>query len=298
MKKRNLTLLRPLLGVLVALVLGTVIYFTGENESPKATPSDPSSQEDASFELTFIDVGAGDSALLVCDGEAMLIDAGDSEHGDAVADCLKEHGITELKYVVATHPHADHIGGMKKALKKVDTVTNFLMPNAYNNTATYEKLLDYLEEREIGITVPEIGDTFSVGSAVFTVLSQQDHTYTDDLNDYSIVLMATYANRRILLSGDTGVEPQNEMMLAFDLACDVYKVAHHGSYYNNSAVWLDALSPAYAVISADGVSNKHPSESTLSLLAEREVTVYRTDKAGNVTLSITPSGKMIFHTEK
>ena len=296
MKKRVLwTVLRVAAIAFFLAVIGFLIYRVAnkKEEKPQSVVSG-----DTAFSLTFVDVGEGDCMLLVCDNEAMLIDAGDEDHAGAVTRCLAEHNVTRLAYVLATHPHADHIGGMKKVLKKVDEVGQFLMPNVSHDTATYEKLLDTLEEREIPVSVPSVGDKYTVGSATLTVLSPREHVYKDDLNDYSVVVMVEYVGKKILLSADTGPEPQNEMMLAGDLSCDVYKVAHHGSYYNNSPLWLDALSPRYAVISCDGKGDNHPSGETVAMLRERGADVYRTDQSGNVTLLIDPLGNITFTTEK
>lgn len=303
-KKKTLTTFLLLFLLTATFAIATSLWygkgcpdlFSGLTESGQGSSSEQTG-ETPSFEVVFLDVGQGDSQLVLCDGQAMLIDTGVSDAANDVLDCLHDHGITTLDYLVLTHPHADHIGGANILLENTD-VQHVLMPDAVNNTSTYEKTLDAIEAKSLPVTIPEVGHTFSLGSALCTVLSPQAHGYEDDLNDYSLVLMVEYAGRKILFTGDTGREPQREMMDAFDLSCDVYKVAHHGSYENNHADWIEALSPTYAVISCDGVSYEHPHEGTVDNLDASGVITYRTDQVGTVTLTVTSSGEMDIQTEK
>lgn len=304
-RQRKRLCLGILLGALTTFLAAAVGWWYGEGcpdlyrnaSTSSSTASSAVSSEDAPFQAVFLDVGPGDSQLILCDGHTMLIDTGEHEAVHEVLSCLRERGITSLDYLVLTHPHSDHIGGAADLLDSI-SVKNVLMPDAVHNTSAFEKTLEALEQKDLSVTVPHAGDTFSLGEAVCRVLSPQDHVYEDDLNDYSLVLMVEYAGRRLLFTGDTGPEPQQEMMDAFDLSCDVYKVAHHGSYYNNQLDWLTALSPAYAVISCDGVSYEHPHEGTLSNLEQVGAQVYRTDRSGTVALFISSTGRMSFQTEK
>lgn len=305
-KRLRLGILFGVLTTFLALAVGwwygegcPDLYHNGSSAVSESSSdvSTPISSEDAPFQVVFLDVGQGDSQLILCDGYTMLIDAGEHESASTVLNGLYRRGITTLDYLVLTHPHSDHMGGAREVLKNM-TVKNLLMPDAVTNTSTYEKTLDAIEKAGLSVTVPAVGDTFSLGGATCQVLSPQDHEYEDGLNDHSLVLMVEYAGRKVLFTGDTGPVPQKEMMAAFDLTCDVYKVAHHGSYYNNQQDWLAALSPAYAVISCDGVSYEHPHEGTLRNLNDAGVTCYRTDRSGQVTLLVSSTGEMAFETEK
>lgn len=280
---------------LIALIIG--VYggglLSGEQSSINSggTPADDSS----ALTVVFIDVGQGDSELIICDGKAMLIDAGVAGAADDVLDALEEYGVTELEYVVATHPHADHIGGMRKVIKETD-VKHVLMPDVTHDSSTFEKLLLMIEQKGLEIDVPQPGDSFTLGSAQCTVLAPIGSEYSD-LNDYSIVIMVEFAGRRVLFSGDSDRPSHGEMMQKWtDLSADVYKVAHHGSADNNTLDWISAISPAYAVISCDGVSYNHPHEETLVNLDAADVTIYRTDKDGSVTLTVDSAGEMKFET--
>ncbi len=284
--------------LMVSALLTAVVFLSGCFDFSSLFPPRGGMPSDSSSSLTvvFIDVGQGDSELIICDGKAMLIDAGVSDAADDVSECLSSYGITELEYLVATHPHSDHIGGMSKVIGGV-TVNNVLMPDVVHDTATFEKLLDMIEFKGLEIETPSPGDSFNLGSALCTVLAPQSGNYSD-LNDYSLVIRVEFAGRSVLFTGDTGKKPQGEMLDAgFDVSADVYKVAHHGSADNNLEDWVSAVSPEYAVISCDGKSYNHPHDETLDVLTKYGVKTYRTDRDGSVTLTIDSSGNMIFKTD-
>lgn len=233
----------------------------------------------------FIDVGQGDSTLIICAGEAMLVDGGPGSAGSTVPDYLKKFDIKTLKYVVATHPHEDHIGGLSNVFKDFE-VENILMPDATANTAVFEKLLDAIENEGIGITVPQVGDKFKLGTAEITILSPSEEY--SDLNDSSIVFMISFDGRNLLFTGDVGAQPANKLLeQKVDISADIYKVAHHGSAKNNSEKFIKAVNPAYSVIScAAGNSYGHPHKEVLERLTAVNSNIYRTDKNGTVVIYV------------
>ncbi len=289
---------KPPIALFVCLLVLTVLaaavavwYGQGRPDlypaSSSAVPSSPG--DDSDFSVTFVDVGQGDCALVQCDGQYMLIDTGVKEAEKQVLNALYNRGITTLDYLVLTHPHADHIGNGAAVIRNMN-VKQVLMPDAAHNTSTFEKLLSAMEKKGLTATVPEIGETFSLGSATCRVLRSVSCTDEDNLNDASLVLTVEYAGRRVLFAADAGTLAQKDMMDAFDLSADIYKVAHHGSTYDNSLSFLQAISPTYAVISCDGQGSQHPHPDTITRLTDIGAAVYRTDRDGSVTLSISPEG--------
>ena len=236
---------------------------------------------EGTLEVHFIDVGQGDCTLITCDGEAMLIDAGNNDKGTTVQAYLQGQGIEELEYVIGTHPDADHIGGMDVVLYKFDVLT-VLFPDIDSDTATWRDVLDTMEERGYARTDAAAGDTYPLGSAEFTVISPaQDYT---DTNDMSVVIRLTYGETAFLFTGDASTDVEADILESgANLPADVLKCGHHGSSTSTSEAFLSAASPTYAVISCgDGNSYGHPHEETLYGLYSAGIETYRTDDQGTV----------------
>lgn len=271
---------RNFIAVFMIAVLAVCGYFTAQKaDVPVFVP------EDAAFSVTYLDVGQADCALVTAGEENMLIDAGNNDDKDAVLGFLKEQGVTKLNYVVATHPHEDHIGAMSYVVENFD-VGNFIMPKKAANTKTFERLLDALERKNVAVTDPKAGDTFALGEAVCTVLWGGEGDY-DDTNDYSVVLRVDFYNNSFLFCGDASSLVENEILSAGQtVSCDVLKVGHHGSRTASSTAFLDAASPRFAVISCgEGNSYGHPHPETLESLASRGIVTYRTDLCGSVQVT-------------
>ncbi|MBB5265348.1 competence protein ComEC [Catenibacillus scindens] len=230
----------------------------------------------------FIDVGQGDSILIESGGQTMLIDAGTNESGAEVLNYLKAQQITHLDWVIGTHPHEDHIGGLDDIILAVDT-DRVMMPPKEHTTKTFEDVLDAVMEKDLSLTEPVIGDTYPLGDARFTVLGPAKD-YGDDLNNWSVVLLLTCGDTSFLFTGDAEVEAEEDILasgLAID--ADVLKVAHHGSDTSTSDAFLSAVSPDYAVISV-GQDNDygHPCQVTLDRLETAGADIFRTDLMGTV----------------
>lgn len=248
------------------------------------TPVETATQAD-SMDVHFIDVGQGDSILIEENKEAMLIDAGENNKGNTVTDYLKAQNIKELKYVIGTHPHSDHIGGLDTVIDSFQ-VDKVILPDVTNNTETFKDLLDAIEGKNLQITKPVVGDQYSLGNASFTVIAPNSSSY-DDMNNYSVGIRLVFGKTSFLFTGDAGVTSEKEMLHnGINLSSDVLKLAHHGSSTASCAEFLDAVDPSYAVICV-GKDNDygHPHVETLRAIASRNIKLYRTDDQGSIVFT-------------
>lgn len=237
------------------------------------------------MEVHFIDVGQGDSILVKTDSEAMLIDAGDNDSGTLVTDYLKDQGITELNYIIGTHPHADHIGGLDTVLNSI-SVDTVIFPSVSHTTDTFEDVLEALEKKHLSITKAAVGSRYSLGSAVFTIVAPNSPTY-DEINNYSVGIKLTFGDTSFLMTGDAQRLSEDEMLAnGIDLSADVLKLGHHGSADSTGAEFLEAVNPSYAVISV-GKYNvyRHPNTQTIQELLKQNIEVYRTDEQGTIVFT-------------
>lgn len=237
---------------------------------------------DGTFEVHFIDVGQADSILIKNEEHSMLIDAGNNEDGVKLVNYLNELNVNNFDYVIATHAHEDHIGGMDDIINNFD-VDKFFMPDVLTTTKTFEDVLDALEDNDMTYNTFEENQGFSFGDANVKILYVGNDK--NDLNDTSIVMKITYYNNSFLFTGDISSEVEKKI-LNKDLKSDVLKVAHHGSDYSSTDKFLDLVDPKYAVISV-GENNiyKHPSNSTLLKLNDRNIKIYRTDTSGTIIMN-------------
>ncbi|MBQ3416774.1 MAG: MBL fold metallo-hydrolase [Ruminococcus sp.] len=246
------------------------------------SPKDYNQIGDAKLIVHFIDVGQGDSTLLESKGEFVLIDAGERDYGDTVAEYAEKRGCNELKYMIATHPDSDHVGGLKTVIETIDT-ENFITCETDKSTSTWLNVLHAVDEYDVNYIDAEPGKTYSFGEATFTVLAPLGDSY-NNYNNYSVVVKAQCGDISFLLTGDAEKESEEQMLRSGeDLSADVLKCGHHGSSTSTSDAFLSAVDPAFAVISC-GKNNDygHPHRETVSKLRERGVAYYRTDLLGTV----------------
>lgn len=251
----------------------------------------PQRELTADTAVHFIDVGQGDSALLLSGGQAVLIDAGTAESGAAVVRYLEELGVTELYGAVATHPHADHIGGMAQVIEAFPIEHFYLGPET-QNTATYSGMLDALEEAGVQPVIPSDGDELVFDSgASLTFLGPADDVPKSNLNDRSLITLFRAGDQDVLFMGDAESAAEESLLAHHPaLTCDVLKVGHHGAATSSSGEFLQAVRPSTAVISC-GVDNDygHPSDQTLQNLSLAGVDDVRiTAQSGTVVLPLNP----------
>ena len=231
------------------------------------------------LEVQFIDVGQADSILIKQFDKYMLIDAGNNEDGNLLVNYFKSLGITSFEYVVATHAHEDHIGGIDDIINNFE-VNNFYMPDVLTTTKTFEDMLNALENNNKVYTVLKDEEVFKLNDASFRTIHIGNNE--DDLNDTSIVLKMNYKDISFLFTGDATKNVEDKI-LDKDITCDVLKVGHHGSSYSNSKSFINRVNPKYAVIEV-GENNKynHPHSEVLKDFEKRSIKTYRTDKDGTI----------------
>lgn len=173
--------------------------------------------------MTYLDVGQGDCTLLQCDGQVMLIDAAEGNQANKITAYLKQHGVTAIDYLVCTHAHADHCGGMKAVVAAFPVRTLYSSVTSSSNGA-FQRVMRAAETANLAITVPNVGDTFSLGSATVTVLGPQKHY--SDVNNQSLILRVDYGSNAFLFTGDAEYESETDVLDAGeDVRCDVIKPA-------------------------------------------------------------------------
>jgi competence protein ComEC len=236
--------------------------------------------------ITFIDVGQGDATLLRIGNRTVLVDAGPPESGPGLVRELSAAGVRNISLLVATHPHADHIGGMHDVLAhfRVERVLDGTSPHT---SGLYTNFLSDIDRKGIPYTEAARGQVFDVGDGLsITVLGPPGRKVSDDYNENSIVLLARYGRIGILLTGDAGIAAENELLQSgMPLSAEVLKVGHHGSSDASGAAFLAAVAPEVAVIPVgEGNDYGHPHDETLDRLGRAVPLIYRTDRDGSVVV--------------
>lgn len=264
---------------LIALVLialyGLYLLLSGGS---KAEPLQTGGEE---LRVLFIDVGQADSALLTCGDESLLIDGGNVDDSSTVYTVLKKNGVTHLDYVVCTHAHEDHAGGLSGALEACTAGTVYCPVTDYDSKA-FRNFSDRVAEQNCELTVPKAGETFALGGAEVEFLACDPEA--EDTNNTSIVLRVSYGATSFLFMADAETPVEQALLDAgTDLSATVLKVGHHGSSTSTSYRFLNEVMPRYAVISV-GKDNSygHPHEKILSRLEDADARILRTDELGDI----------------
>ncbi len=233
------------------------------------------------MEVHFIDVGQGDATLILCGGEAMLIDAGEDSKGIVIQNYIRKQGVKELKYLILTHTDSDHIGGADVIVTKFDVDTVFMGDYPKDNR-NYRELIEAFDYKNLSWETPNVGNVYELGSAEFTIVAP-NREY-EDANNVSIGLLLENGNDSFLFTGDAEEEAEFDILAnGLDLDCDVFKAGHHGSKTSNSEEFLKATSPEYIVISCeDGNSYGHPHAGPLNRFRSIKAKVFRTDEQGSI----------------
>lgn len=261
----------------------TVAENIGEDTVPETELETDDEPELSHLEIHFIDVGQGDATLLLCDGQAMLIDAGENDQGTVVQLYLQKRGVKALDYVIGTHPDSDHIGGLDVVITKFEC-KEIMMPDYEKTTATYRDVIAAADYKSYEIVAPVVGEVYSLGGATFTIIAPND-TYRDS-NNSSIGILLTHGENTFLFTGDAEEDAEEDILMnGINIDADVLHVGHHGSRTASTVEFIEAVSPEYAVISCgEGNSYGHPHAGPLNTLRAIGAKLFRTDEQGSIVV--------------
>ena len=285
-------------GISILLIIVAIFYSLYERDIDQTfglpvTETFKETENTNTLDITYLDVGQADAILIQNEGHNMLIDAGNNEDGPLLVQYFKEQNMTKFDYLIATHPHEDHIGGMDDIIKNFD-IEKIYMPNVTTTTKTFLDVLNAMEEKNMTFDVPNIGQNFALGHTLFQVM----YTGSDkkNLNNSSIILKANFKNTSYLFTGDATSEVEKKI-LSKDIKATVLKVGHHGSKYSTTTEFLNKVNPKYAIISV-GKNNSynHPNQITIDKLTKKNIEIHRTDQEGSIFLK--SDGKTINITSK
>lgn len=248
------------------------------------------------MKVHFINVGQGDSIYVkTAAGDDIIIDGGNRDGSDIVS-YLKKQKVGDIEVMIATHPDADHMGGLDDVLK-VFKVKSVYAPKVSNNTLVFVDFLKAVKKEGLKIKTAQKGVKLPLKGVSATFVGPVKSYSKNDTNDWSAVLRLVYGKKSFLFSGDAETKSETDMINSKQaLYADVLKVGHHGAKTSTSAAFLKAVKPTYAVISVGKNSYGHPTAETLNRLKSGKVNVFRTDKQGNI-IATTNGNSLSFNTK-
>lgn len=277
---------KKMLFILVIVLSLFVISGCEVQDQSVSEVSGQTGESSGKLAVHFIDVGQGDSSLIIFpSGETALIDGGGRDASSKVVSYLKNQGIKKIDYMVATHPHEDHIGGLPEVVRNFE-IGKVYMPRRTANTKIFEELLSVIKDKGLKISVAS-GEQSIVESdgTLFSILGPLSDSY-EGTNNHSVVNKLSYGKVSVLFTGDIESLAESDLVRqGYDLKADVLKVPHHGSSSSSSDVFLDAVNPSYGVIQL-GADNSygHPHRETILKYGARNIELLRNDISGDIKL--------------
>ncbi len=293
MAKRRSAKKKPsaILGIIVLIIVLITGYFGTETEQGEHTNS---YLGDGEAYIHFIDVGQGSATLIQLDRSGILIDTGEAEYSESLISYIGSCGVETLEYVVASHPHSDHIGGMTDVFKN-SVVGTVLMPELSEinipTTRLYERFLTFIDENNMSVEFPDVGDTYKLGPVTMTIMGPVEQS--EDLNNMSLICKVDAYGTDIMVLGDAEKEELSSVYkkTSGDWKSDILVMGHHGSSTSVHKSFLNNVDADVAIISC-GRDNSygHPHREALEYVNDKGLELYRTDYDGTIVFRCDADG--------
>lgn len=288
MKNNKKNLKQIIYTIIITLMLISLAYVaTSDNSYVGELPTEDIIRSEE-LQIYFFNVGQADCILVRSNGKNMLIDAGDNEDGPLLAKYIKRLGIRKIDYLIGTHVHEDHIGGMDNIIKEFE-IGEIYIPYTTNKSKRkfYEDVINEVKQKELSINYKKVGDKFELGEAKCEIKSigNSDPTSSSKINSTSIVIQMEANNNKYLFMGDAEDDVETNSKITWE-DIDVLKVGHHGSDTSSTEQFINKVLPEMAVISVNSNTNSygHPSETVIKRLQDKKCQIYRTDMNGTILL--------------
>lgn len=288
MKNNKKNLKQIIYTIIITLMLISLAYVaTSDNSYVGELPTEDIIRSEE-LQIYFFNVGQADCILVRNNGKNMLIDAGDNEDGPLLVKYIKKLGINKIDYLIGTHVHEDHIGGMDNIIKEFD-IGEIYIPYTTNKSKRkfYEDVINEVKQKELSINYKKVGDKFELGEAKCEIKSidNSDPTSSSKINSTSIVIQMEANSNKYLFMGDAEDDVETNSKITWE-DIDVLKVGHHGSNTSSTEQFINKVLPEMAVISVNSNTNSygHPSEIVMKRLQNKECQIYRTDMNGTILL--------------
>lgn len=295
MKKKKIYIKRAIQIICVALIFTVMVFLDFPSGLKAIIFGNPNIPKDfgktSALDIAFLDVDQGDCALIGANNTYIMIDAGENDKGYEILRYLDMLKVKKIDIMILTHPHSDHIGGADVIIESIN-VGKVYMPDEVLATSSFESVIDAIEENDIEILIPNVGDKLSLDGFELTFLHPECGKVYENINDVSIVAKVENIYGSALFAGDVEKIAESDMLLSgANLKADVLKVGHHGSSTSTTEEFLVAICPKNAVISC-GEHNDfgHPHDEVIDMLESQDINYYITHEKGSVFFSFTESG--------
>lgn len=259
---------------------------SSSNDSQNVVYNNVLAQNVKGSKIHVINTGNSDS-ILITGGKNVLIDGGDNDDEQAVVNYLKNNGVNKIDYLISTHPHADHVGGLDAVVSSISVGQAFIA-NGSADTKTYTDFVKAMANKGLKPSVPLEGAKFILGNGEYIQIFNGNGG--KHANEQSLVTLYVNGNDKSLFMGDAEEGTEGELLSKLPKV-DMLKVGHHGSKSSSSSSFINKVSPQIAVVTA-GKDNKygHPHKETMDKLKNNGIVVHRTDECGSIVFNSTGSG--------